>query len=244
MRFHKTAAVVVAFLFTFLAAATATAESPIIGISELRLGGYYPSIDEEEGLEGEPFADTFGESNRLLVSFEMGYHVFQGFGSLGVSGRIGYTNFGGEAIIGDGSGDGEDDGEEISESTNFQVWPLSTSLYYRFDVLQKEWNIPLVPVAKGGLDYVMWRAEDPEGETATVNGNNGRGGKFGWHAAGALHLHLDWLEPRASASFDDTWGVNNTYAFAEYMWLEADDFGGQGFDLSDQMWTFGLAFEF
>jgi hypothetical protein len=26
--------------------------------------------------------------------------------------------------------------------------------------------------------------------------------------------------------------------------VEADDFGGEGFDLSDDMWTFGLAFEF
>ena len=41
-----------------------------------------------------------------------------------------------------------------------------------------------------------------------------------------------------------SWGVNNSYFFAEYMITRIDGFGSPGFDLSDNMWMFGLAFEF
>lgn len=222
----------------FLVPNTAHAESPITGISELRFGAYYPSIDDEEGIAGQPFADTFGEGNRLLFSFETGRHIIQGYGALGVSVRIGYSSFDGDAVI-EGAGDAD-----IDESTDFQVLPLSASVYYRLDIAEKRWSIPLVPVVKGGLDYIPWWSNAGDGDRATFEGDDASGGKAGWHLAAGLHLHLDWLEPGSSAKFDAMWGVNNTYAFAEYMMLQADDFGGEGFDLSDDMWTFGLAFEF
>jgi hypothetical protein len=218
--------------------AAAHAQSPIHGIAEFRLGGYYPSIDEEEGLEGEPFADIFGDSHRVLVSYEMGVYLWRGFGALALTGSVGYTSFGGKALVGDG------EESDLSEPTDFDVFPLGASLQYRFDVLEKRWSIPIVPVAKGGLDYMLWRIQGPDGDTSSFEGDEARGGKLGWHLAGALHLQLDWIDPRSSASMDTIWGINNTYAFAEYTMLRVDDFGGEGFDLSDDMWTFGLAFEF
>lgn len=221
-----------------LAASTATAQTDTHGIWELRFGGYYPSIDDELG--ADPFAEMFGESSRLLVEFELGYYLWQGFGSLGVSGTVGYTDFGGESeIVGEGG-----ESADLDEPTSFNVVPLRASLLYRLDVPMERWRIPLVPVAKVGLDYWLWEAEDGNGETASFDGEEGSGAKTGWHAALGLELLLDIIDEEAASAFDRNWGINNTFVFLHYQIDQIDGFGDDGFDLSDNRWVFGLAFEF
>ena len=61
------------------------------------------------------------------------------------------------------------------------------------------------------------------------------------HEVGATHYICG---PGALAYLDMSWGVNNSYFFAEYMITRIDGFGGDGLDLSDDQWMFGLAFEF
>ncbi|AWV87826.1 MXAN_2562 family outer membrane beta-barrel protein [Bradymonas sediminis] len=225
--------------------ANAYAESDIHGISEVRVGIYYPGIDEEAGLSGTPFADTFGDSNRVVGEYEMGVHLLQGFGALGVSGRIGYTNFSGDVLVGDTSDGSATSSDSIGEKTEFMLIPMGLSLYYRFDILEKFWSIPLVPVVKGGVDYVFWSTGSSSGTTSTYQGNKGNGATAGWHVAGALHLWLDWIEPESAAGFDRTWGINNSYLFAEYSMRQIDDFGSdESFNLSDDLWVFGVAFEY
>jgi hypothetical protein len=235
-------AAVLAFGATVGVSADAAAQSPTWGMAEIRLGGYYPSIDDESGLSGQPFQESFGASNRVLLEYEQGLHLYDGFGAFGVSASLGYTHFGGEIELEDAVGA---DVEGLNESTGFMVVPARAGLYYRVDQFEKTWDIPLVPVVKAGLDYVLWQAEDPGGEAATSGGDEGEGGTAGWHVSAGLHLLLDWIDPTSAASFDYTWGINNTYAFAEYMHMEVDDFGSSdSFILSDDLWMFGLSFEY
>jgi MYXO-CTERM domain-containing protein len=234
--------VMAAFGVTLGVSADAAAQSPTWGMAEIRFGGYFPSIDDEEGLGGQPFQNSFGSSNRVLFEYEQGIHLIDAFGALGASASIGYTHFGGDIEI-------EDDAaaafEGIEESTGFMVVPVRAGLYYRIDQFEKTWDIPLVPVVKAGFDYVLWQAEAPNGDAATAGGDEGEGGTYGWHASAGLHLLIDWLEPTSAAAFDYNWGVNNTYAFAEYMHMQVDDFGSSdSFNLSDNLWMFGLAFEY
>lgn len=221
----------------------AHAESPIYGIAEVRLGGYYPAIDEESGLSGTPFEDIFGSSRRVIFEYEMGFHLLQGFGSLGLSGTLGYTSFGGDVLM--AQTPGTDAPRAAPEQTEIMMFPVGISAYYRFDILEKFWRIPLVPVGKVGINYTMWTTSAGNGETSSYHGDAGKGGTFGWHAAGALHLWLDWIEPESAAAFDNNWGVNNSYLFAEFSHRQIDDFGSAtSFNLSDNLWLFGLAFEY
>ncbi len=232
---------VLAFGATSAVSSMAHAESSTWGIVELRLGGYYPSIDQEPGLSGQPFHDIFGGSNRVLFEYEQGVHLFDKFGALGLSGTVGYTNFGGNVI----APSSVENTAAANESTNFKVFPLAASAYYRFDLLQKWWHIPLVPTAELGVDWVLWRVTTPSGDTASYQGDQGHGGTWGWHFTGGLALQLDWIEPQNAAALDRSWGINNTYAFAEWEHLKADDFGSStSFVLDDDMWMFGLAFEY
>jgi hypothetical protein len=59
-----------------------------------------------------------------------------------------------------------------------------------------------------------------------------------------VSLLLDVLEPRFARDFDTSLGVNHSYLFAEYTYAKVNNFGGEGFNLSDRYWMFGLALDY
>lgn len=220
---------------TLLLASPASAESPVSGSLDLKMGAYYPAIDDEFGGDG-PYAQAFGSESRFYTEFELGFYFWQGFGKLGTSYHLGFSSATGNAVTVDGS--------ESADETSFSVIPNRLSLMYRFDVLKEEFNVPLALVGKAGLDYVLWYSEGGDGETSVVDGDSASGGKWGYHGAVSLQFLLDVVDPASAATFDMNWGINNSYLFAEYMMSNVDGFGAEGLDLSDNMWMFGLSLEF
>ena len=59
-----------------------------------------------------------------------------------------------------------------------------------------------------------------------------------------LQFQLDILEPGTAATFDAEIGVNNTYIFVEGVFDWVNNFGGDGFNLSDNSFLAGLMLEF
>ena len=225
-------------------------QSPITGSFELKLGGYYPyRIDEELTAQGQPgaFEEFYGTDNMLYGELVVERYIIRNYGKLGVGGHIGLARRKGEvqtaaAMAGE---DSEEATTDVPGETNFRVIPLRASVFYKYDYSAIHHNIPLVPFARAGLDYHMWRVVDGDGETSG-NDDTGvsRGARTGWHASLGLQLLLDFVDPATAASFDLSWGINNSYLFGEYMISRVDSFGSQGLDLSDEQWLFGLAFEF
>ncbi len=212
----------------------AFAETDTYGFFEFRLGSYYPSIDEEFEGGAQPFADVFGTSSLFYGEFELGFYFWEGFGKAGTSLHFGYTSVSGNAIS----------DADVGDETSMLMVPLRGSLLYRFDYLAQQTAIPLMLVGKLGLDYVLWSIDSTDGDTASFEGDNGSGGTLGYHAAIGLHFLLDVIDRSSAAIFDLNWGINNSYLFAEFMFTQIDDFGGESFDLSDNIWLFGLSFEF
>lgn len=216
--------------------ATASAESPTMGAFEFKLGGYYPAVDDEFGGSG-PFATYFGTDNLWIFETELDGYFWDGFGKLGAAIHLGYSSVEGNAQ--------SSTEEDVSDTTTFRVIPLRASLVYRYDYSAIHHHIPLVPTLKAGLSYVPWSIDGTDGDTAEFEGSSGSGATAGWHASIGLNLLLDVIDPGTAAVFDLNWGVNNSYFFGEYMITRIDDFGSAGsFDLSDNYFNFGLAFEF
>lgn len=228
---------IVALLGVSLPGSTAWAGSPTYGVFELKLGGYYPSIDDEFGGNG-PFETFFGDSQMLMGEFEIDFYLLEGIGTLGVGLHAGYSSKSASVR------DRNDMDEDLPDSTTFRVIPLRASLVYRYDYSALHHGIPLVPVLKAGLDYHLWSIDGADGETASSGGKSASGGRGGWHAAVALHFLLDVIDRSSAAAFDLNWGINHSYIFAEYQMSKIDGFGSAGFDLSDNQWLFGLAFEY
>ncbi len=226
-----------------LCPAMASAQSSLSGNAEFKLGGYIPNIDNEFAGGQGPYRDFFGDDWQLYAEMEWDIYILRRLipaGKLGIGLHLGYTSDtapvrGGESAEGD---------DELPGETSLTVIPLRVSLLYRFDYLAINHNIPFVPVFKGGLDYYLWSISDSGGDRASFGGDSGAGGRAGWHGAFSLQFLLDVIDPGSAAYMDMSWGVNNSYFFAEYMITRIDGFGSPGFDLSDNMWMFGLAFEF
>ena len=212
-------------------------ETPVDWQVEIKFGPYKPSIDEEFGGSATPFEDIYGSSDVLMGLVEIDYQFWRGVGSFAVGGTIGYALDNGTAII-------QGTETKSNDATTFNVLPLQLSLVYHFDYLATQYDVPLVPFVKVGVDYWIWWIRDAAGDTAQFGGGEGSGGTFGWHWSAGLKVLLDWIDEDSSVSFDNEFGVNNSYLFAEFLWADVDDFGSSSsLKAGDHTFFFGLAFE-
>lgn len=207
-------------------------DSPVSVMLELKGGAYAPTE------LGDSFNTYFPDASPIMLEIEYDWQFYRGIGSAAIGGSLGYASV-------DGSGRTQD-GTASADSTSLSWLPLRLQLVYRFDWVAIHWNVPLVPYGKIGLDYYFWWVTNGEDETATNDaGQEGSGGTFGWHAVGGLAFLLDWLAPGMAKTFDMEWGVNNSYLFAEYMYVQADGLWSSGkLNLSSDVFMFGLALEF
>ena len=218
------------------------ANAEISGAFELKFGGYYPS-NIDEGTEDQAFESFYGSDWIFASELEVDVYLWKGFGKLGLGGHIGYASRYGTVKLTDPDAAPDEFDSDDAGETRFRIIPLRASLLYRLDYAATKYNVPLVPVGRVGLDYYFWQFKNGE-NVSSAGGANASGGKAGWHASLALHFLLDVLEPSSAAYFDLNWGINNSYVFGEYMVTRIDGFGAEGLDLSDNMWMFGLAFEY
>ncbi|WP_224245934.1 MXAN_2562 family outer membrane beta-barrel protein [Hyalangium gracile] len=209
--------------------------SPRTGAVEFKLGGYKPRIDTEEGLDGEPYKDTFGDASLLLFELELQRYFYQGFGTAGVGFSAGYAEKYADTLT--------DDGDPAEEKTALKVVPLKLNALYKFDYAAFRWGVPLVPYGKLGLIYMPWWIEKG-GETQELSGRSGKGGRWGYGFTAGVSFLLDVLEPRLARDFDSDIGVNHSYFFAEWTYAEVNNFGSPGLVLSSRHWMFGLALDY
>ena len=211
--------------------------TPINWQVELKMGPYKAGIDDEFGGASSPFTDIYGSSAVLMGLIEVDYQFWRGVGSLAVGGSVGYATDKGTAFVADTQ-------LKSNDETTFNVVPLELSLAYHFDWFAIEYDVPLVPFAKVGLDYWIWWFRDSAGDVATTSGLDGQGGTFGWHWSAGLKILMDWVDSDSATQFDNEFGVNNTYIFAEFLWADVNDFGStSSLQAGDQTFFFGLAFE-
>lgn len=217
-----------------------TDRSPRNWVLELQFGGYVPGVDE--GVRGSPFEEVFGDSN-LLSQIALQRLVYQGVGAVGIGLQAGYSEFYGRAFL-------QESNDRSGDSTSLHVVPIQLFASYRFDYAALHWNFPLAVYGKAGIGEWIWWSNDGAGETA--GDGDASGSKLGFSLSAGASLHLDWLDPRLAREFDRNFGVNNTYVFVEYARWNAKFRGNlfehgieaQGLDLSDEIVSGGVAFEF
>jgi hypothetical protein len=209
-----------------------------------RFGTYLPNIDSEFLAEQDgPYEQIFDSSSFNVYRIEMGYKVFDLFGKLYISAEFGY----GRAV---GKGIEVASEEESSDTTKMHFLPLNAGLSYQMDYLTERYRFPLIPYVRGGFAYTIWWATDGVGETSQFEPEEGsditaEGATMGYHISVGLRLLLDGFDKTTADSFDEDMGFNNSYLFIEWSKLSLDDFGRDtSFVLSDELISFGLAFDF
>lgn len=216
--------------------ATAFAESDIVGQTALKFGGYYPAIDSEFS-GATPFQEYFGSEDLWYVESAWDFYLWRKYVKVGLGFSFGYASTEG-TVQTTATTTTEDLGK-----TSFGVLPLKANLLLRYDHSALHHGIPLVPYVKGGLGYHLWWVNDDTNSTAVSGDTRAQGGKFGVHGSLGLQFMLDFIDPSRAAAFDESFGVNHSYLFAEYSLVRVGN-TGTGLNLSDDQVLFGLAFEY
>lgn len=205
---------------------------------ELRFSPYKPNIDEESGLSGTPFQDSFGDKPRVYAGLEFDWQTFRipHLGTIGPGLSVGFVTMSrtAQTVTGRTSGD------EYSLS----IYPFALQGVLRADVLWRELGIPIVPYGKLGVGYALWRASNTVG-TASANGISGKGSTWGPTFAIGGAFALDALDMGASRNMDNATGINNTYVYLEFYDYELQGIGqSHPLHVGTRSWAAGLAFEF
>ena len=225
-----------------LTAIPANAGSPRNWALELKFGPYYPmQIDGEKGLQNKPYQEIFGYSYALMSQIQVDYILWQKFGSVSIGGGLGFWQARGKGMAYDPS-----TGEfwKSTDTTVFNMIPMTLVVSYRFDWFALKKGVPLVPFVKLGLDYYVWWILNGNGNVPSFDNGKGSGGKFGWHATAGLAFMLDCIDPGTANDLDLATGINHTYLIAEWTYSKVDNFNSRGFRLGSEYFLFGLLVEF
>lgn len=212
-------------------------ESPQHFAVELRMGLYYPKVDNEFGGSAKPFEDAFGDNSRFFIGGEFDWQAYRipYVGTIGPGVGIHYLKFGRPALLLNGS--------PSEEETSLQIYPMHLMAVLRVDILMRETGIPIVPYLKGGFGMALWRMSNGTG-TSEVNGVPGKGISYGPQFALGGALLLDWFDEYAARQADQAVGINNTYLYAEYVSSHLDNINGTALQVGANHLSFGLTFEF
>ncbi len=209
-----------------------------IGI-EFKGGPYSGAIQDETG-----FSDVFGSGGQPLFVFGLDLQLYRGFGTVTAGGTVGFLRYSGFGLFGEGSGM---EGDVSSDENELSIVPMTAVVGYRFDWLADNTWFPFVPYAEGGLAYYVWWATNGVGnlQRRTVDGERqeARGGTLGYTGTLGLAFMLNKLDTKAAKTLFSNTGIRGTYVFFEVTSSQVDDFGGDGFDLSDFNWSVGLYME-
>lgn len=220
-------------------------DSPQNFALELRFGLYRPDIDSDPKLGGHtPYADSFGENRRVMLGLELDWQALRipHVGSLGPGFGVATTTATRPAYT--------QSGQSSSEDMSFTVQPFSGLAVFRADVLERDVGVPLVPYAKAGLVYALWRASTSAGTSEFTRSDGstakGKGASWGYSLAAGLAFDLGAIDERASRGLDQAVGINHTYVFGEWTLTTINGMFGQdqAMHVGDSTWNAGLAFEF
>ncbi len=235
-------------------ASSTHSDNPRFGF-ELRFGPYRPHVgsDEERDYYKLIYAsgddDSMFEHRPMMKTLEIDTYLSDSFGLLGLAFTFGHWRTEGPTRECD-SPEGctpETVGESTpgTDVTALTIYPVGLALVYRFDLLKRRNSaFVLVPYAKAGIDYYIWR-NTVRGEVSEGEMGRGTGGTLGARGTLGLSLNLDWIEPDAASRARGATGLADSYLFLEGSWLWADGFGDTTrFDMSAFLVQLGVAIDF
>ncbi len=235
---------------------------------EIKVGPYFPDVDSEVA-GAAPFEEVFGGKGKIMTILSLDRFFSFPAGQLGITGSIGYSSRSANAFEIDSMGNAVPDpnkpGEFVrseGDKTGFTLVPTTIGIVYRFTMLDDEFRIPIVPYAKLGLSYYLWRFTAPNGDTSesptdgcpipgrlvngkSCEGNLARGASLGYQGTVGIAIRAERIDPKAALSLRNEMGVEHAGFFLEGQLAVVDGFGAdKKLSVGDATWFAGINFEF
>lgn len=195
-------------------ASAVTKPSPQLGSFEVKTGFWLPQSPTVKQL--------FGLCCNLITKVQGGVLFQRRFG---LEGGVGVFYKPGQAL-----------GTATGDTSQDRFWllliPMETNAVLRIE--HETWRY-VAPIFKVGADYVYFRE--------STAGNIIQGIKYGVHGVGGMQILLTHISDGLEA-MDADFGINDLFLTleAQYQWI--NNFGKQGLNLSGQLYSIGLLFEF
>jgi hypothetical protein len=212
---------------------------------EFRFGLYHPRVDSDPSLGGKtPYENTFGDTANFEFAMEFDWQAYRipHFGTIGPGFGAGFTEASNLAKLVTPQPNGNN---TSAESTSLTIFPMYAALVLRADAIDRELHFPLVPYAKLGFGWALWRGSNSAGTSVSNAGVIAEGTTLGFQAALGLAFDLNVLDLAAARGFDNSVGVNHTYAFFEAFWADLDGLAQpHALYVGAYTWSAGLALSF
>ena len=226
-------------------------ESPQRWAFELRIGPYYPQVDDEFHGAATPLADTMGSGQRVLFGFEGDWQALR-LGkilSFGPGFGMAYTRLSNPATFDYVNHPAPPDvlanGTTSPMDSTLKLWFQWADAVAHVDALNRNFGIPIVFTAKLGLAQALWWAAKGNITSRGVDGSIGHGRSWGPTWALGVMFDLNFAQPERARKLDAVSGINHMYLFAEWYQLKLNGFGnGNQMQVGDSTWTLGYALEF
>jgi hypothetical protein len=219
---------------------------PSAWVFEIKVGPYYPDVDESAGVSGSrPFERTFGTRKVAMTQMELDRFFLYPGGQLGVTLGLGYYQRTTRSFA-QLNGEPDFTGPRApADNTAFHLMPLTLGAVYRFTTLADRTVVPIVPYAKLGLEYGLWWISKTNGLASVPGKGDASGGSFGWQGALGLSVRMDAFDPGAARNMQMEMGVEHVGFFAELSYANVDGFGdSHKMTVGDATWSAGINFEF
>src|SRR5262249_19130100 len=136
-------------------------------------------------------------------------------------------------------------GKRAADETTFTMLPVALLAVYRFTLLADRTVIPLVPYAKIGFSYYIWRITKDNRALSSYLGKAAFGGTLGWQGSVGISFRADRLDPGASKDLETELGVEHIGFFFELTHADVSGlFTSNKLHVGDTTWAAGLNFEF
>jgi len=197
-----------------------TFDSPERFALELRIGPYYPEVDDRA------YDRIYGDDPGLMFGLELEFIAFRWKDVLylDLGGGVGYADYTGPAR-------NAETNAKTGEEADFDMFPLSLKGVVRIDALARLLGIPFIFTGKFGYIWFIW--DDEKGNQDIADGIS-----HGLAWAGQAALDLDFFDKAAARMMDDEWGINHSFVFFEVYGVNTLE----GLQLDEITWAAGLGF--
>ncbi len=125
------------------------------------------------------------------------------------------------------------DGSRNTDQSRLILVPGYVQFCYLFSYHQDQ---RFVPYLGAGLD--AWGYQERTDEDKFT------GCQYGYHASAGIRFLMDWLEPKAAASLQRDYHIENTYLVLEARYNQIDHFGQDKLDFSGPIYRIGVLLAF
>ena len=173
------------------------------------------------------YSDFFGSHNRFLISFGFEKLIFNYLGDAGIKFQIGF-------FMAKGNGYFKDENTRSEETVNFYGIPLELLFVYTFKYFgSNQIFVPYIELGVGAFTFI-----EKQSLESRVYGK-----RYIYSYLLGVKFLLDWIDYKSAWNLDSNHGINNSYLFLGYKFINSLD-SEEDMDFTSSFFQLGFVLDY